>query len=198
MEAMWRSITERLIQEAIDEGKFDNLPGKGKPLDLEEDMSSPPHLRVANRILKNAGVLPDWLQVEADMDRERDNIAKMRARIEKEYTRRKDRALAPAGTAHGDPQKRKLDFAKWLARERAAYLQSLRRVNTDITRLLLMAPSVPRVHVPYRLADETAKFDEAFPPLPGVDAPPPPDPDHDGAVKETVRALYLARKSGCR
>ena len=30
-------VAERKIQEAIEEGKFDNLPGKGKPIVFEED-----------------------------------------------------------------------------------------------------------------------------------------------------------------
>src|SRR5207237_8007296 len=123
----WSLIAERHIQEAIEEGKVDDLPGNGKPLNLEEDMSTPPHLRVANRILKNAGVLPDWMQLDAEIDRERENVRKTYERLEQEYPRRKSRALAPPGSVIGDPAKRKLDFAKWLVKERAGYIQSMRR-----------------------------------------------------------------------
>ncbi len=53
------SIIERIaddrIQRAIDEGAFDNLPGKGKPLDLEDDSWIPHELRMAYKLLKNAG-----------------------------------------------------------------------------------------------------------------------------------------------
>lgn len=67
----WTAIVaERRIQEAIDAGEFENLPGKGAPLDLEVDASVPLHQRVANRILKNARALPDWLQLEKDIVRE--------------------------------------------------------------------------------------------------------------------------------
>src|SRR5689334_22802808 len=52
-------VAERKIQEAIDEGAFDNLPGKGKPLVFDDDPMTPPHLRLANRILRNANVLPE-------------------------------------------------------------------------------------------------------------------------------------------
>ena len=63
MEATWRCISERFIQEATDEGKFDNVDGRVRALDLEEDMSSPPHLHAANRVLKTAGVVPNWMQM---------------------------------------------------------------------------------------------------------------------------------------
>lgn len=63
-------VSERRIQEAIDAGEFENLPGKGQPLDLEVDASIPLSQRIANRILKNARALPDWLQLEKDIERE--------------------------------------------------------------------------------------------------------------------------------
>lgn len=35
MEAALRRLAEKRIEDAMEEGKFDNLPGRGKPLDLE-------------------------------------------------------------------------------------------------------------------------------------------------------------------
>ena len=55
-------IAERKIEEAMQEGKFDDLPGKGKPLPLDEEWFAPPELRPAIRLLKSAGVLPDWME----------------------------------------------------------------------------------------------------------------------------------------
>jgi hypothetical protein len=62
---------ERLAEEAIlrhmQEGGFDNLPGKGLPLP-EEDLSLVPEdLRMAYRILKNAGCLPPELEREKEI-----------------------------------------------------------------------------------------------------------------------------------
>lgn len=54
-------LAEERIREAIDRGDFDDLPGKGKPLDLEDDRHLPDDLRLAYKILKNAGCLPrNW------------------------------------------------------------------------------------------------------------------------------------------
>ena len=41
-------VAEQKIQEAIEEGKFDNLPGKGKPIVFDDDMFTPSHIRLAN------------------------------------------------------------------------------------------------------------------------------------------------------
>ena len=52
---------ERRIQEAQKEGAFDHLPGEGRPLDLEDDSAVPQELRMAYKVLKNAGYLPPEL-----------------------------------------------------------------------------------------------------------------------------------------
>ena len=51
-------LAEEKIRDAIDAGAFDNLPGAGKPLTLEDDKLVPEDIRVAYRILKNAGLVP--------------------------------------------------------------------------------------------------------------------------------------------
>ncbi|MEG3132091.1 DUF1992 domain-containing protein [Rouxiella sp. T17] len=53
---------ERKILEAQRKGEFDNLPGAGSPLILDDDSGVPQELRVAYRILKNAGYVPAELQ----------------------------------------------------------------------------------------------------------------------------------------
>lgn len=56
--ALFDLLAERKIAEAVSRGELDDLPGAGKPLDLEDDASIPEDLRVAYRILKNAGFAP--------------------------------------------------------------------------------------------------------------------------------------------
>jgi len=48
-------LAERKIAEAIERGEFDGLPGAGKPLHLDDDPLVPEELRMAYRILRNAG-----------------------------------------------------------------------------------------------------------------------------------------------
>ena len=51
-------IVEAIIKEAMERGEFDNLPGKGKPIDLSEYFETPEEVRLAHSVLKGAGMLP--------------------------------------------------------------------------------------------------------------------------------------------
>jgi hypothetical protein len=52
------ALVEERIKEALRRGEFDNLPGAGRPLELDDDCLVPPEVRIAYRILKNAGFVP--------------------------------------------------------------------------------------------------------------------------------------------
>ena len=51
-------LVEQRIEEAIARGELDDLPGAGRPLALDDDALVPEDLRLAYRILKNAGYVP--------------------------------------------------------------------------------------------------------------------------------------------
>jgi len=51
-------LVETVIQEAQERGEFDNLKGKGKPLDLTAYFETPEELRLALSTLKNANFVP--------------------------------------------------------------------------------------------------------------------------------------------
>lgn len=53
-----QQIAERKIVEAQERGEFENLPGSGKPLQIEDDSNIPEDLRMAWKVLRNAGCLP--------------------------------------------------------------------------------------------------------------------------------------------
>lgn len=57
-------IAEQRIQEAMQRGEFDELPCKGRPLDLGDDANIPEDLRMAYRLLKNGGYLDEAAQGE--------------------------------------------------------------------------------------------------------------------------------------
>ena len=59
---MLGSIAERKIAEAIERGELDDLPGAGRPLELDDDALVPGELRLVYRILKNAGFVPTEVQ----------------------------------------------------------------------------------------------------------------------------------------
>ncbi|MBT0727255.1 DnaJ family domain-containing protein [Rosenbergiella australiborealis] len=60
------ALVERSIKEAIEQGQFDNLPGAGRPLLLDDDSLVPENLRMSYRIMKMSGYLPEELQLRQD------------------------------------------------------------------------------------------------------------------------------------
>lgn len=60
-------LAEERIRDAIQRGEFDNLPGSGKPLNLEDDRHIPDDLRLAYKILKNAECLPPELELKKEI-----------------------------------------------------------------------------------------------------------------------------------
>lgn len=63
----FQKIIEQRIKEAQENGKFDNLPGRGEPLELEDDSHIPEDLRLAYKILKNADCLPPELELRKEI-----------------------------------------------------------------------------------------------------------------------------------
>ncbi len=66
--ASMEDLVEEKIRKAIESGSFDNLEGKGKPLNLQENPFEPPDMRMANKILKDAGFSPYWMELGKDVD----------------------------------------------------------------------------------------------------------------------------------
>jgi len=60
-------LAEQRIREAQERGEFDNLPGAGVPLVLDDDALVPEELRAAYRILKNAGFVPPELEAHREI-----------------------------------------------------------------------------------------------------------------------------------
>ncbi|HEV8110755.1 MAG TPA: DnaJ family domain-containing protein [Burkholderiales bacterium] len=108
---MFDLIAERKIAEALARGELANLPGEGRPLELDDDALVPEDLRAAYRILKNAGFVPpevealtEIAQLEALVSREGEDaaarskaarkLALLRTKIENAYY---EKALAKLG-----------------------------------------------------------------------------------------------------
>jgi hypothetical protein len=84
---MFDLIAEQKIAQAIARGELDNLPGAGRPLDLDDDALIPEELRLAYRILKNAGYLPPELETSKDVTAVK-KLELIKARIEHRYYRK--------------------------------------------------------------------------------------------------------------
>nr|WP_154982499.1 DUF1992 domain-containing protein [Bacillus paranthracis] len=69
------NIAEEKIRQAIRNGDLDHIPGKGKPLQLEDLSTVPPELRMSYKILKNAGMIPPEMELQKDILKIEDLIA---------------------------------------------------------------------------------------------------------------------------
>jgi len=60
-------IAEQRIREAIDQGFFDVTSYRGRALDLDQDEGIPPDLRLAFKVLKDAGCLPPEMELRREI-----------------------------------------------------------------------------------------------------------------------------------
>ena len=72
-----QNIAEQRILEAQKDGLFENLPGKGKPLELKDEAHIPPELRIPYAILKNSGNLPPELEERKEIGKLVDMLDRM-------------------------------------------------------------------------------------------------------------------------
>ncbi|HWI41944.1 MAG TPA: DnaJ family domain-containing protein [Verrucomicrobiae bacterium] len=65
---VFATIAERKIREAMERGELDDLPGKGKPLAMDDGMAGvPAEIRMAYRIMKNAGFVPPEVELAKEI-----------------------------------------------------------------------------------------------------------------------------------
>jgi hypothetical protein len=70
-------IAEKKIIAAIERGELSDLPGQGEPLPLDDDALVPEELRMAYRVLRNAGFVPpevETLRAIGDLERSIDDL----------------------------------------------------------------------------------------------------------------------------
>lgn len=85
---MFRRIVEEKIARAIEAGEFDHLPGKGKPLKLEDNPYEPAELRSAHRLLKNNDFTLPWIETWNEIEAE---LAAARAELRAELRAARER-----------------------------------------------------------------------------------------------------------
>lgn len=86
-------LADRLVEEKIKiaerQGDFDDLPGQGKPLVMEDNSAIPADLRVGYRILKNAGFLPPELELRNEIRELEDLLNRVEMDGEQQAIRRR-------------------------------------------------------------------------------------------------------------
>ncbi|NIM96103.1 MAG: DUF1992 domain-containing protein [Anaerolineales bacterium] len=111
-------LSDRILEKAIKEGDFDHLRGKGKPLNLEDESMIKPEWRLVYRVLKNAGMVPFWLELDTEIRR-----AYQEAREDLAYAAKDLRSTDPG----------------W-KRAQERFLKQLEPINDQIRELNLKVP----------------------------------------------------------
>lgn len=149
------------IQEAIERGDFNDLPGKGKPQQFDDNPYIPPEGRMVNRMLKDKGFAPRWIEVDKEIRAETENAEKL---IENLKGRRRCLELL----LQGQPLKRDAIRSVFeLERTRAleAYTVQLQQLNRKIQQWNLMMPLRDKQYPLHNLDAATTHFHKECPSL---------------------------------
>ena len=79
----FEKIIEQRIKKAQKKGDFDNLPGSGKPMVIENDIFIPEDLKLAYKILKNADCLPPEIKLKKEINKAHELLEGMEETKEK-------------------------------------------------------------------------------------------------------------------
>jgi DnaJ family protein C protein 28 len=149
----WGDHIEQQIRDAMERGEFDNLPGQGKP-QVFAQAHGDPSMEMANKIVRDAGFAPAWLELEIDIEHEQSQTetSVLRSWRWRETNR---------GDAIEDPRWVEAEWRK--ARE--LFEQRLKALNTKILsyNLLLPPPLLHKQRPRLRLENEFEKLGITLP-----------------------------------
>jgi DnaJ homolog subfamily C member 28 len=100
-------ISDERIRAAMAEGKFDNLPGMGKPLNLDENPYEPEDMRMANSVLRSNDFTPVWIEIWKEIEQD---LEKARRRYETGAALDAEMARTEFSTAIAALNRRILDY----------------------------------------------------------------------------------------
>lgn len=131
-------LIEEQLRKAREDGKFDNLRGHGRPLDLNENPFEDPTWQMANDMLKRNGFRPEWLEDEVAI---REQLAAAQTALRRSHSWRQTELAA----LEGRHDARAIEQRHWVAREWALaqdrFRARLADLNKAIFSLNLKAPS---------------------------------------------------------
>jgi DnaJ family protein C protein 28 len=76
------NATDDPIQKAMQDGQFDDLPGKGKPLNLDVNPFADPEWELAQHMLKNSGFSLPWIETRQEIEKD---LAEIQAELRRAW-----------------------------------------------------------------------------------------------------------------
>ena len=150
---------ERHIKNAMEEGKFDNLPGNGKPQDLTENPLEDPAQRMAFHVLKLGDVAPDWIQLGNEIERADDAIQNDIEGRHRQMQKSRERLL---DNSTGDLRRQMEELFGRHRRARAQFRRRLIELRGKIERFNHLAPD-PAAKVATQIEPTLTAIDRAWP-----------------------------------
>ncbi len=147
----WGRLVEERLQEAFNEGAFENLPGKGKPLEFDEDPLADPSQWLARHILRNSGMSLPWVE---DRKRIEESLSAARAALAR------SRAAYAASCNAGPPTA--VAERRW-HRARAVFYDQAAAINRRIRAYNLSVPHVRFQRCLIEPAREAARSEDDLP-----------------------------------
>jgi DnaJ family protein C protein 28 len=144
----WATAASEAIEEAMRQGGFDNLSGKGKPLNLNRDPFAPADSALAFDILKNNDLTPGWMQDRNDLLRD---IDKWRASLHQTVTQANSAYLSAK-----TPGEKEAFANRWQAQRRGLQAQ-VDEYNRRIGTINLQLPAISMEVFKLRLHEELHK-----------------------------------------
>jgi DnaJ family protein C protein 28 len=133
----WESWIDQQIREAQERGAFDNLPGRGRPIDLTPNPYAQDR-EMAFKILKDAGYAPDWLELDKAI---RGKLDQARASLARSWEWRQARLdeLADHTDSWGVAERKRV-LAGW-RQAVVTFEEQVAAINVEISNLNLKVPA---------------------------------------------------------
>ena len=144
--ADWDWLAEKRIRKAIEAGQMTNLSGEGMPLVLDDDAKTPPHLRLAYKILRDNGLAPEWMLLGKELEEQQARLLANVRRGVRAYQGALGDANRLADPARTAERYRRIEAA-WQS-ACATFHEAAGCINRQITAYNLKVPS-GIAHKPY-------------------------------------------------
>lgn len=148
------SYIDEAIREAQARGEFDNLPGAGKPLDLEEHFAAGENSLAYGLLRSNNSTLPQ-LELIKEIDARKEQIEKKRIRLSHQGKSLRQRQFPPS-------EQERQAYNTAVAKALAEYEQELRSINNQILSLNLSVPETLH-RTPFNISEQIKRFQKECP-----------------------------------
>jgi hypothetical protein len=137
-EAGRQALVENRIEQAMAEGKFDNLPGHGKPLKLNDNPYLETGKQLAFNLMQQNGLAPEWIERDKAI---RQQLERARAHLRQAWQNRMEQPVA------------------W-DKAQQQFAQALDKINRQINDFNLIVPILSNHRARLTLADELKRLED--------------------------------------